>query len=161
MGKGRDKKKKSKDSVKKEEKKNKQSEKVSKKQKSKLKCEDEEDIEVILDNFRKQQEAKYKVCEELCADPPSPRINGTLVANAASSELILFGGEYFNGDKCVLNNDLFRYNAEKFEWKKITSPNTPGPRSSHQAIIANNAKMYIFGGEFASASETQFFHYKV
>lgn len=90
-----------------------------------------------------------------------PRINAIFCANPLQNELIMFGGEYFNGDKCMLNNDLFRYHTERCEWKKVTSPNTPGPRSSHQAVVTASGKMYMFGGEFASASETQFFHYKV
>lgn len=54
MGKGRDKKKKSKDASKKEEQKCLKTDKIQKKLKSKLKDEDEEDIEVILENYRKQ-----------------------------------------------------------------------------------------------------------
>ena len=40
--------------------------------------------------------------------------------------------------------DLYRYDVEKQEWKLITSPNSPPPRSAHQAVAWKN-NLYIFG----------------
>lgn len=34
-----------------------------------------------------------------------------------------------------LYNDLFFYNIRKNEWLKVTSPNAPPPRSSHQVCM--------------------------
>jgi len=34
----------------------------------------------------------------------------------------------------------------------ISSPNSPGPRSSHQVAIAPTGVLFLFGGEFASPS---------
>ena len=36
----------------------------------------------------------------------------------------------------------------------------PGPRSSHQVVIFPNGMMFLWGGEFVSPNETNFFHYK-
>ena len=45
---------------------------------------------------------------------------------------------------------------------QISSPNTPPPRCSHQAIMLplGGGQMWVFGGEFASPSQSQFYHYK-
>ena len=91
------------------------------------------------------------------------------------SELVIYGGEYYNGDKVtelillivyhweglmitdiilfVLNlslfqtyvyGDLYRYNTEKKEWKLVSSPNSPPPRSAHQSIAWKNS-IFVFG----------------
>lgn len=94
------------------------------------------------------------------------------------TELILYGGEFYNGNKvtslnfqlkrdCVyllveccdvselllpqcefvqtfVYGDLFRYDVEKLEWKLVSSPNSPPPRSAHQAVAWKNY-VYIFG----------------
>jgi N-acetylneuraminic acid mutarotase len=76
--------------------------------------------------------------------------------------LVLFGGEYWNGDAVRVYNDLFLYNIKTNEWKQVSSPNTPPPRCSHQAVVVNRAggQLWIFGGEFSSATQTQFYHHK-
>ena len=114
-----------------------------------------------MEQFKREQETRFKVTEEVCSEPPTARTGASLTAHPIShNELILFGGEFFNGQKCVFYNDLYRYNHDKNEWRRITSPNSPGPRSSHQAVATPTGKLFLFGGEFASANETQFFHYK-
>jgi N-acetylneuraminic acid mutarotase len=55
--------------------------------------------------------------------------------HACSGELILFGGEYYNGKKVEVYNELYRWNIEKNEWRKVESPNGPKPRCSHQAVV--------------------------
>lgn len=40
--------------------------------------------------------------------------------------------------------DFYRYDVEKLEWKLISSPNSPPPRSAHQAVAWKNY-VYIFG----------------
>jgi hypothetical protein len=40
--------------------------------------------------------------------------------------------------------DLYRYDVEKQEWKLISSPNSPPPRSAHQTVAWKNY-LYIFG----------------
>ncbi|PRP84219.1 putative kelch repeat protein [Planoprotostelium fungivorum] len=120
----------------------------------------EEDIEKMIEKFKQKIDAKVAVTEELLEGPPGPRTHCTLVANPSKdNELILFGGEFFDGDETLVYNDLYRYHTEKKEWRLVTSPNTPPPRCSHQAITYKN-HMYIFGGEFTSPSQNQFYHYK-
>lgn len=43
-------------------------------------------------------------------------------------------------------NDLYRYSIDKDEWKKYTSPNSPGPRSAHQIAIMPTGTLFLFGG---------------
>nr|XP_048330383.1 kelch domain-containing protein 4 isoform X2 [Ziziphus jujuba var. spinosa] len=75
------------------------------------------------------------------------------------TELILYGGEFYNGNKTFVYGDLYRYDSEKQEWKLISSPNSPPPRSAHQAVAWKNY-LYIFGGEFTSPNQERFHHYK-
>lgn len=81
---------------------------------------------------------------------------------SSSSELILFGGEHFDGKLTRFFNDLYRIDLKKdrLSWKKYSSSNAPSPRSSHQAIITPTQQMFLFGGEFGTSKETKFFHYK-
>lgn len=41
-------------------------------------------------------------------------------------------------------------------------PFGPPPRTSHQAVIipSNKGELWIFGGEFTTKSESQFYHYR-
>ncbi|KAJ3277106.1 hypothetical protein HDV01_000158 [Terramyces sp. JEL0728] len=153
MGKGRDKKKKLKKKEGKDEKAVKQDEKKIKKSK---KDEEVDDIDAILDEFRQQQTDLYKVTEEANCSPPSRRANASLSVNPLNpAELILFGGEYYDGQKVYMYNDFFKYNIEKKEWKRITSPNSPGPRSSHQIVITPAGLLFLWGGEMMDLKTNQ------
>lgn len=46
--------------------------------------------------------------------------------------------------KTFVYGDLYRYDVEKQEWKWVSSPNSPPPRSSHQAVVWKNY-LYVFG----------------
>eukprot|EP00659_Diplonema_papillatum_P000190 gene190-306_t len=119
----------------------------------------EEDVELLLQQYMKREQKKKELCVEDC-DAPSERINATFVGNPVnSSELLLFGGEYWNGERTESFNDLLRYNVDKSSWKIVTSPNSPSPRSSHQVVCYKNY-MVTYGGEFTSPSQSQFFHHK-
>ncbi|KAL1823593.1 hypothetical protein ACET3Z_010371 [Daucus carota] len=59
------------------------------------------------------------------------------------TELILYGGEFYNGNKTYVYGDLYRYDVDKNEWKLISSPNSPPPRSAHQAVAWKNY-LYIY-----------------
>nr|CAB3487432.1 unnamed protein product [Digitaria exilis] len=76
------------------------------------------------------------------------------------TELILYGGEFYNGSKTFVYGDLYRYDVEKNEWKLVSSPNSPPPRSAHQTVAWKN-NIYMFGGEFTSPNQERFHHYKV
>ncbi|ETL24800.1 hypothetical protein L916_21258 [Phytophthora nicotianae] len=162
-----------------EAKKAKQSAKSAKKDRKALGT-DEEDIELILQEFRKKDAERTQVTIE-AAPQPTPRANFTLSA-LPSGEMLLFGGEYFDGDVNVCYNDVFKWNldvkqpqsAEEVQqavkeapseaealrdaaWKNISSPNSPPPRCSHQSAVYRD-HLYVFGGEFATAD--QFHHYR-
>ncbi|XP_073118839.1 uncharacterized protein [Henckelia pumila] len=120
----------------------------------------EDDIDAILSNIQKEEAKKKEVHVEDNVPAPSPRSNCSLTINPLKeTELILYGGEFYNGNKTFVYGDLYRYDVEKQEWKLISSPNSPPPRSAHQAVAWKNY-LYIYGGEFTSPNQERFHHYK-
>lgn len=133
-------------------------EKRSRRETKKLSPED--DIDAILLSIQKEEAKKKEVHVEDNVAAPSPRSNCSLNINPLKeTELILYGGEFYNGNKTYVYGDLYRYDVEKQEWKVISSPNSPPPRSAHQAVSWKNY-LYIFGGEFTSPNQERFHHYK-
>ncbi|KAM9754279.1 kelch domain-containing protein 4 [Menidia menidia] len=122
---------------------------------------EEEDLEALIAEFQNLDAKKTQVVETTCP-PPSPRLNASFSAHPEKDELILFGGEFFNGKKTYLYNDLFIYNIKKNSWVKSEIPNAPPPRCSHQAVVVpqGGGQLWVFGGEFASPNGEQFYHYK-
>ncbi|XP_068595594.1 kelch domain-containing protein 4 [Brachionichthys hirsutus] len=122
---------------------------------------EEEDLEALIAEFQNLDAKKTQVVETACP-PPSPRLNASLSAHPEKEELILFGGEFFNGKKTYLYNDLFFYNIKKNCWVKSEMPNPPPPRCSHQAVVVpqGGGQLWVFGGEFASPNGEQFYHYR-
>ncbi|KAH9819371.1 hypothetical protein Tdes44962_MAKER05209 [Teratosphaeria destructans] len=118
------------------------------------------DLDAILAEYQKQQEQFLKVTESP-AEPPSPRSSAALVASPSNSnEVFLFGGEYFNGALATFFNDLYIYKTNTDSWRKVTSPNTPLPRSGHAMCQGGNAGgIHLFGGEFSSPKQGTFYHY--
>lgn len=139
--------------------------KTEKKMNSKLKKElaakGEEDIGTLLAKFVEEDKAKLAVTEDLMA-PPSKRTSFTLTPHPDKDQLILFGGEYFNGSKTLMFNDLFFYTIKQNRWLKVTSPGGPAPRSGHQAVAVSQSggQLWVFGGEFTSLTQSQFYHFK-
>ncbi|OQS05922.1 hypothetical protein THRCLA_01987, partial [Thraustotheca clavata] len=148
-----------KDKAKREEKKTRQElkqQKINKKKASKeAKDAGEEDIEAILNEFMKKDAAKVAITI-VPTTQPSPRANFSL-SSMPNNDLLMFGGEYFDGECNECFNELYRWNLETNEWKLISSPNTPPPRCSHQSVVYRD-HLYIFGGEFATAD--QFYHHR-
>lgn len=138
--------------------------KSEKKSKAKSKDDDsdaeEADLDAVLAEYAKQQEAFLKVSETI-SSPPSARGSATLIGSPVNdNELFLFGGEYFNGQHARFWNDLFVYNIPRDEWKLVTSPNSPLPRSGHAWTRGGNDRgVYLFGGEFSSPKQGTFYHY--
>ena len=93
--------------------------------------------------------------------PPSPRCNATLAAHPVKEELVLLGGEYFNGKSNTTFGDLFTFNPAKSEFRHVASPNAPLPRNSHQAVVIPRfgGQMWVFGGEYTSP-KGDFRHYR-
>ena len=119
-----------------------------------------EDLDSVLEEYARQQAQFLKVEENIC-EPPSPRSSSTLVGSPSNpKELFLFGGEYFNGALATFFNDLFIYHTERDEWRQVTSPNSPLPRSGHAWCRGGNTGgIYLFGGEFSSPKQGTFYHY--
>ncbi|CAD5185576.1 unnamed protein product [Musa acuminata subsp. malaccensis] len=127
---------------------------------SKKNVSQEDDIDAILKNIQKEEAKKKEVHVEENVPAPSPRSGCSLIINPLKdTELILYGGEFYNGNKTFVYGDLYRYDVEKNEWKLISSPNSPPPRSAHQAVAWKD-HIYIFGGEFTSPNQERFHHYK-
>ncbi|KAI0294029.1 hypothetical protein B0F90DRAFT_1759473, partial [Multifurca ochricompacta] len=120
---------------------------------------DDQDLEAILENIRREWEESHAVTEELVEGPPSRRANATLTACPSGDYLWCIGGEFFSQDgKAYFYNDVFRYSPEKDEWRKFVSPTCPGPRSAH-AVVASpvgGGKLFLFG---LSTTTTLFFLY--
>ncbi|KAG5481931.1 hypothetical protein LSCM1_05641 [Leishmania martiniquensis] len=120
----------------------------------------EEAIEVTLKRIQKQ-EGKVKTVEEVAdVAPPTPRVNVVLVPHPErDSELILFGGEFWNGERTEAYNDTYFFNARRGTWARLSSAVNPAPRSSSQGIVYKQY-LIVFGGEFVSQSQSQYLHFK-
>ncbi|KXX78094.1 Kelch repeat-containing protein 3 [Madurella mycetomatis] len=138
-------------------------EKKSKAKAAKLDTSDVEDVDLddVLEEYRKQQEQFLKITESVADGPPRARSAATLMASPSNSnEILLFGGEMFNGSLATFFNDLMIYNIDRDEWRCVTSPNAPLPRSGHAWTRASNPNaIYMFGGEFSSPKQGTFYHY--
>ncbi len=149
------------------EKKQKQEKKADKKAKVKASKADGSDVEdvdldAVLEEYRKQQEQFLKITETVAEGPPRARSAATFLANPSNSnQLLLFGGEYFNGSLATFFNDLMIYYIDRDEWRCVTSPNAPLPRSGHAWCRGGNQSnaLYLFGGEFSSPKQGTFYHY--
>lgn len=79
-------------------------------------------------------EQRRTTVSETIVPAPSPRSNFSFCAHPEKEELILFGGESFDGQKLTVYNELYFYNIAKNEWKLVMAPGGPGPRSAHQMV---------------------------
>ncbi|KAJ2944017.1 hypothetical protein O0L34_g8344 [Tuta absoluta] len=122
----------------------------------------EEDIAKVLAEIEREEAKRSTATEKKLTGPPSARAYASLTPHPVDNELIMFGGEYHDGQKTVVYNELLFFNPEKGTWRQIKAPGAPPPRSAHQAVStqANKGELWVFGGEFTSPSETQFHHYK-
>lgn len=121
----------------------------------------EDDIEQLIAKFQEEDKKLLEVTEEKC-NPPSPRSSLTVLPHPDKDELLFFGGEYFNGSKTFMYNDFYTYNIKKNQWTLLRCPNSPPPRCGHQAVTLSHGggQMWMFGGEFASPTRSQFYHYR-
>ncbi|CAF3809706.1 unnamed protein product [Rotaria sp. Silwood1] len=93
----------------------------------------EENIEqLITKHAGKDNAIEAVVIEEPTQNPPSRRANVSFTEHPLKDELILFGGEFFDGRTTILFNDLYIYDIKKQHWKRVQTPQPPPPRSSHQ-----------------------------
>ncbi|KAJ5727345.1 hypothetical protein N7493_005165 [Penicillium malachiteum] len=145
----------------------KQSKKTAQKEKkSKAKGKDvdsdveDADLDAILAQYAEEQ-AKFLKVTEVVSEPPKPRSSATVLASPSNrNELLLFGGEYYDGTHASFFNNLFVYLIDRGEWREVTSPNSPLPRSGHAWCRGGNSGgVYMFGGEFSSPKQGTFYHY--
>lgn len=142
----------------------KKAEKKSKSKAAKMEGSDAEDVDLdeVLAEYQRAQEQFLKITEVVADEPPKPRAASCFLASPSNSnQLLLFGGEYFNGALATFFNDLHVYYIDKDLWKTVTSPNAPLPRSGHAWCRGGNQAQYVylFGGEFSSPKQGTFYHY--
>mmetsp|Transcript_12328 Transcript_12328/g.37591 ORF Transcript_12328/g.37591 Transcript_12328/m.37591 type:complete len:662 (-) Transcript_12328:1131-3116(-) len=120
----------------------------------------EKDVEELLEEIVAKEMAELAIEEDTNTGPPSARVNFVISpCPTRDSDIIIHGGEKFDGNKTNFFADLFRYSLDKNVWTRYRSKNQPPPRSSH-AIATHKSFVYIFGGEFSSPRQTQFYHYR-
>lgn len=118
------------------------------------------DIIEVVAQLEANEKRRQQVTEEIVPHP-SPRSNFSLLTHPDKDELILFGGEFFNGKSLTVFNELFFYNIDKRQWKKVMTPGGPGPRSSHQMVaVSNNGGELWVMHQFNSRSEMKIRHRK-
>ncbi|CAF3817294.1 unnamed protein product [Adineta steineri] len=159
MGKNKDKKKKGAAVQKTATKAKKKTEKELKKQIEQL---GEENIEqLITKHVGKDNTINAVIIEDPVENPPSRRANASFTEHPLKDELLLFGGEFFDGRTTILFNDLYIYDIKKQHWKRVNTPQPPAPRSSHQVVSVSmrDGELWMFGGEYTSPSQSQFYHY--
>lgn len=119
----------------------------------------QDNIENIISKFEsdKSGETTEAIITQLSA-----RANFTLCSHPDKEEIIMFGGEFFNGQKTEIYDDFVFYNIPKNEWKAVKCTSGPPPRSGAQmvSVSTDGGQLWMFGGEFASPSQSQFYHYK-
>ncbi|KAH8582589.1 kelch repeats [Cryptosporidium sp. chipmunk genotype I] len=105
-------------------------------------------------------------CSIIQSERPTPRISSSYNIHPISGEVIIFGGEYYDGKEVKCFHDLYKWNIDKDEWKQVVISNSklsnnysggPKPRCSHQAVIFNEY-LYIHGGEYST--ESHFYHFR-
>ena len=155
--------------------------KLKLKAKKELAARGEDDIESMVKAIEEEERKRQEV-KEMSVGAPSHRSNFSITAHPDNPEIIFFGGEFYNGQKTTMFNDLLIYNLKRGEWSSIRSPAGPPPRSSHQvsisaltllhnvcliffylqavAVSQSGGQLWVFGGEFTSPTESQFYHYK-
>ena len=121
---------------------------------------EEVDLDAVLAAYAEEQVKFLKVTEAAC-EPPSARSSPSVVASPSNrNEIFIFGGEFYDGNLATFFNDLYVYLIDRGEWRHITSPNSPLPRSGHAWCRGGNAGgIYLFGGEFSSPKQGTFYHY--
>ncbi|QDZ25591.1 hypothetical protein HOP50_18g81330 [Chloropicon primus] len=136
----------------------------------------EDDIHALLAQVA-LHDKKVKQTEEIKdVDPPTPRCNCTFTplanhvmagasgqqnsrAKSAKHEVLLYGGEYFDGRKTYVYGDLYKLDLKKKTWTQIVAKKPPKPRSGHQSF-AYKGYFYTFGGEYTSPNQKNFNHYR-
>ncbi|CAH0546671.1 unnamed protein product [Brassicogethes aeneus] len=134
---------------------------LSNKLKKALKNLGEDDIESIVVQIENEEKKRQQVTEAV-VEQPSRRLNFSFVAHPEKDQLILYGGEFDNGQKTMIYGDLYFYDLKNYSWTIVKAPGGPPPRCGHQMVVtsSNKGQLWIFGGEYASPTQSQFYHYR-
>ncbi|KAK3866195.1 hypothetical protein Pcinc_028256 [Petrolisthes cinctipes] len=134
--------------------------KAANKLKKELAAKGEEEVESLLAKRTAEAVEAGLVEEEVAM--PSRRSAFSLTPHPDKDQLILFGGEFFNGSKTTVFNDLYFYNIKHNRWTRLTTSQAPPPRSGHQAVAVSQGggQLWVYGGEFTSPTQSQFHHFK-
>ncbi|XP_046734105.1 kelch domain-containing protein 4-like [Diprion similis] len=135
--------------------------KLTAKQKKELAALGEDDIEKVVAEIEREEAKRQRVVEAVVS-PPSHRVNFSLTAHPFKDELVMLGGEFYNGKTTFVYGDMFFYNLSNNEWSIIKAPGGPAPRCGHQALAVpvSKGQLWVFGGEYSSPSQSQFYHYR-
>lgn len=94
------------------------------------------------------KQAAFKVVTRTPNQLPTKRMAASWTPHPSPDcpQLILFGGEFMDARQHMYN-DLFVYDTVRQEWTGITSPNSPPPRSAHQAVAIDRegGQLFVFG----------------
>lgn len=94
-------------------------------------------------------------------DRPSARAYFSATPISKGKEVLMYGGEYFDGKSSNCFDDLFSFSPITELFTKLVPTCSPPPRCSHQAVSCtfdSKEFVYIFGGEFSTAHK--FYHYR-
>ena len=87
-----------------------------------------------------------------------------MAGEPSSNHLYLLFGEFFDGSRATFYNSVLRYDISKNEWREYKNAEGPAPRSSAAGVgmpgFGEGGSIFIFGGEYASPTQTSFHHYK-
>ena len=70
--------------------------------------------------------------------------------------VVIYRGEFCDGEGTTVYNELYRWNIERNEWKMVESLNTPPPRCSHQAVYFK-VNIYIYISLLLPSSVTLYY----
>lgn len=65
---------------------------------------------------------------------PSPRVNACFVAHPTKNNLILYGGEFYNGRNCTTFGDFFLFNIQKQTWRWVSRVQSPPSTHMHACV---------------------------
>ncbi|XP_059613444.1 kelch domain-containing protein 4 [Phlebotomus argentipes] len=121
----------------------------------------EADIEELLAKYKVDPTKKDTPAVEVDCPAPSPRVNFSVITHPTKDQLIFYGGEFYDGQKAEVFDDLFFYTIAKDSWSVLRCGEKPLPRCGHQmvATATDGGQLWLFGGEYSSPSQLQFHHY--
>lgn len=94
------------------------------------------------------------------SDGPSARANASFCWCPTIQQVVLFGGEYYDGQHSRFFDELYVFDPKSRSWHQVQCSRMPGPRSSHQMVWDGIGRFWMFGGELSTRKESRFMHYR-